>query len=291
MSRVPTQQQITLKNAELCYFEWAGTQDSVVLLLHATGFHARCWDKTVEALPDTCRVIALDLRGHGRSSKQGPFGWFDVGSDVVDFIDALDLNNVVVAGHSMGGHCALYACGNRPLRFKGLVLVDPVVLSPEHYTDYVQTLDGMKLEEHPIARRRNQWQSPDQMYENFKSRHPFRLWKPSILEDYCRFGLLATANGFELACPPAIEAQIYMGTSQRDLSAVLPNVTAPVVVMRAKERTATRETMDFASSPTWPGLANALPNARDIYLPDLSHFIPMQRPDLVAHEIQQLLRH
>jgi pimeloyl-ACP methyl ester carboxylesterase len=40
--------------------------------------------------------------------------------------------------------------------------------------------------------------------------------------------------------------------------------------------------MDFTASPTWPDLAKQFPNAQDVYLPDLTHFIPMQDPGLVA---------
>jgi pimeloyl-ACP methyl ester carboxylesterase len=46
---------------------------------------------------------------------------------------------------------------------------------------------------------------------------------------------------------------------------------------------------DFSVSPTWPELASALPNCRDVYLPDLDHFIPMRDPALVASCIQEVL--
>ncbi len=286
MSRQPVERRIALNNADLCYFDWEGSDASTVLLLHATGFHARCWDKTIDELPDTCRVIALDLRGHGRSSKIGPFGWFDFGEDVAEFIEALDLQDVVIAGHSMGGHCGLFASAQAFCRIKALVLVDPVILTPDQYPNQDQ---AMRVEDHPIARRRNRWQSPDEMFDNFTSRQPFCLWRPEVLRDYCDYGLLRVADGFELACPPHIEAQIYMGTGRRDLSYLFPRITQPVVVMRARQQTTPRRPMDFSKSPTWPGLAGALPNARDRSLPELSHFIPMQRPDLVADEIQAFL--
>ena len=43
--------------------------------------------------------------------------------------------------------------------------------------------------------------------------------------------------------------------------------------------------MDFSQSPTWEGLADAFPRGRDVYRPELTHFIPMQRPELVAAAI------
>ena len=40
--------------------------------------------------------------------------------------------------------------------------------------------------------------------------------------------------------------------------------------------------MDFTASPTWPELARQFPHGQDVYLPELTHFIPMQDPGLVA---------
>ena len=289
MSRQPSENYVSLQQSEFCYFEWEGTSESVVLLLHATGFHARCWDKTVDALPSNCRVLALDLRGHGRSTKTGPFSWYDFGNDVLTFIDMQDLNHVVVAGHSMGGHCAVYAAAQRTERISALVLVDPVILSPTQYAERASAVNAPSIEEHPIARRRNQWQSPQEMFDRFKNRHPFDKWRQDVLLDYCEHGLLTNKHGYELACPPHIEASIYMGTSHRNLDHLLSRATQPTIVMRAKQRDANAQMMDFANSPTWPELADTMPNATDMYLPELTHFIPMQRPDLVATEIRKFL--
>jgi len=42
---------------------------------------------------------------------------------------------------------------------------------------------------------------------------------------------------------------------------------------------------DFSSSPTWPGLAQEFPDARELHWADCTHFIPMQRPDEVIELI------
>ena len=58
----------------------------------------------------------------------------------------------------------------------------------------------------------------------------------------------------------------------------------PVTVLRGEKR-ARAETMDFLASPTWEHLADQFPQGRDVYLPHLTHFIPMQDPALVARHI------
>jgi hypothetical protein len=40
--------------------------------------------------------------------------------------------------------------------------------------------------------------------------------------------------------------------------------------------------MDFSKSPTWPELADQFEHGQDVYLPGLTHFIPMQEPRMVA---------
>ncbi|MCY4324386.1 MAG: hypothetical protein OXD00_12000, partial [Gammaproteobacteria bacterium] len=47
--------------------------------------------------------------------------------------------------------------------------------------------------------------------------------------------------------------------------------------------------LDFSASPTWPELAARLPNGKDFYWPELSHFIPMQAPERVAALIGEFL--
>lgn len=289
MRSEPTQHEFYGRQVRLTYFLWedAAADATTVLLVHATGFHARCWDATVAALPAGYRVVAVDMRGHGRSEKRAPYTWDTFGGDLEELVRALEIRDAVGVGHSMGGHCVTQVAARVPGAFRRLLLVDPVILSPEAYA--TDRYPGYEVaEDHPVARRRDRWASWEEMYQRFKARHPFSLWRPDVLEDYCRYGVLPRADGagFDLACPALVEASIYMGNSKTDLHDLIPTVTVPVVVLRARERVATDSTeLDFSLSPTWPGLAGEFPNGRDVHLPELSHFIPMQNPELVARFI------
>jgi lipase len=283
----PQQRRFEGSQVRLCYFEWGQAQAPAVLLLHATGFHARCWDRTVAALPPGFRVIAVDMRGHGRSERQGPYVWNTFGSDLQELVDALALRDAIGVGHSMGGHCVTQVAARNPGTFSRLLLVDPVIFEPEAYlTDRYRGF--ATAEDHPVARRRNDWDSWEEMYHRFRERHPFSRWRPEVLEDYCRYGLVKkiTDEGWELACPPVVEASVYLGNTQTDIHESIPHIDLPVVVLRARPRDpGDTAVMDFSKSPTWPGLAACFPNGRDVYLPDHSHFIPMEDPELVARFI------
>jgi len=268
-------------------FEWEG-EGVPILLAHATGFHARVWDEVVRRLPGR-RVIALDLRGHGRSSKPAPpYSWHLFGLDVALLLDDLDLSHVIGVGHSMGGHTIADAAILRPDRFDALVLVDPTIFAIERNA----TRNGNAFDF--VAKRRNEWASPQEMIERFAPRFPFNLWQPEALRDYAVHGLLPApagpsegAAGLVLACPPLVEAAVLAGRDSEgaDILPVLDRVTMPVRVLRARAPEPGETPAPFTASPTAPDLASRLPDAVDVYLPHLSHFIPMEAPDLVARQI------
>ena len=286
------QHSVSVRGIDMSYAQWGEDHAPTVLLVHATGFHGRCWDAVVRELAadggPPLRVLAPDLRGHGRSTKRGPYDWREFGADVAAFVEALGLQELVAGGHSMGGHSVVQAAGQLPMRFHRLLLVDPVIMEPGSYDERSPRFAGT-ASEHPVARRRNAWASADEMVERFRDRHPFRLWRADVLRDYCQHGLIRQDDGYVLACPPLVEASIYLGSAGRDISHVLAGLPHPTVVLRAYRKSARDGEMDFAQSPTWPGLADALPSGRDVHLPALTHFIPMQRPDLVAAHVRELL--
>ena len=52
-------------------FRWGDTVGRTLLLVHATGFHARCWDQVIAHLPSDWNIVSVDMRGHGDPEKRG----------------------------------------------------------------------------------------------------------------------------------------------------------------------------------------------------------------------------
>jgi pimeloyl-ACP methyl ester carboxylesterase len=282
----PRAHRITVNGIELAYFTWGDTLPAgseTVLLAHATGFHARCWDQVVPHL-GARRVIALDQRGHGRSEKTPITHWRVFGEDLSAFVRALELRDVVGVGHSMGGHAVLEAAAAAPSAFRRLVLIDPVIMAPDAYAAGGWTLPAGAAP-HPTAKRKRHFASPDEMIARFAERSPYSAFTPAGLRDYCVHGLLPApdGDGFELACPPEIEAAIYM-TSHTNAAVydAVRALTLPALVVRVKQPPPDRSVMDFSSSPTWPGLVGELRAGREIHLADRTHFLPMESPELAA---------
>lgn len=94
-----------------------------VLLLHAVGCTGMLtWFRTVEALSTRYRVVTFDQRWHGRGISSEHFSLQDCADDVAAVVEALDLEDVVIAGYSMGSIVAQRVWRQHPELVRGLVL-------------------------------------------------------------------------------------------------------------------------------------------------------------------------
>ena len=134
-TRVPNPQLrfVESNGISMASFEWRPElrgSAPTLLLVHATGFHARVWDRVIAHLP-AWHIIAVEQRGHGRSTKTDITSWATLGRDLAGFVAALDLSALYAVGHSMGAHALVQAAAFEADRFERLMLIDPVIASPQ----------------------------------------------------------------------------------------------------------------------------------------------------------------
>lgn len=105
-----------------------GSGDLPVVLIPSLAGSTRQWEPQLAHLAANWRVIAIDLRGHGRSDAplSSSFEPRDYAEDIKAVLDALNIREAVIVGHSMGSAVALAFASDHPSRVRGLVLVDPV---------------------------------------------------------------------------------------------------------------------------------------------------------------------
>lgn len=97
----------------------------VVLLIHGLGSSSADWELQLPALTPGYRVIAVDLRGHGRSTKpSGPYSLEMFAGDVAALIEALDIGPCHVVGLSLGAMTALELSATRPDLVRSAVVVN-----------------------------------------------------------------------------------------------------------------------------------------------------------------------
>ena len=95
---------VTANDGVRLYYEEAGptqqqSPSSTILLVHGGGCSLRWWDRSFTPLSHHARVIAVDLRGCGRSDKpRHGHRTARYAQDLRDLIDALELSNVVLVG-------------------------------------------------------------------------------------------------------------------------------------------------------------------------------------------------
>ncbi len=218
-----------------------------VILLHGGLGHSGNFGYQVPALLDAgYRVVAIDSRGHGRSTRDSrPYTYHVMASDVSAVMDALNIKKAGFVGWSDGACIAMVLASQAPDRAAGVFFfgcnMDP---------------SGTKqFEFGPVLGR------------CFK-RHTI---------DYAR--LSATPDKFD-EFSAAVEEM--MKTEPNYSAAELAQISVPVAIVQS-------ENDEFIMPEHAQYLARSIPNAELIELKGVSHFAPLQRPDLFNATVLEFL--
>jgi pimeloyl-ACP methyl ester carboxylesterase len=251
-----------------------------IIFSHANGFNGRTYRTILQPLAESLRILALDLRGHGASTLptviEGRQGWLEFRDDLLALLAALDQGPVVLAGHSMGGTTSLLAAAAEPARVRALALFDPVVMP----TDFPPDADA--LQHSPLVagalRRRVTFPSRQAVFEAYQGRGAFRSWSEAQLADYVAAGFAETGDDeVSLTCRPEWEASNFR-THNYDPWTAFRESRCPIRILRAAE----------ASTFRLEGREAELGDDGRITVetvPGTTHFLPMERPDLVRQTL------
>ena len=106
------------------YYEVAG-EGPPVLLLHGLGSSARDWEYQTPELGRSYRVITMDVRGHGRSSRPpGPYSVAQFSQDALALLRALNATPAHIVGLSMGGMIAFQMAVDNPDAVRSLAIIN-----------------------------------------------------------------------------------------------------------------------------------------------------------------------
>ncbi len=112
-----------------------GTADTTLLFVHGWAIDHSYWSSQVDAFCPAYRVVTMDLAGHGHSgNNRSSWAVEDYARDVRAVIDQLELDHVILIGHSMGGDIILEAAIDND-RVVALVGVDNFKAVGAEYTD------------------------------------------------------------------------------------------------------------------------------------------------------------
>ena len=207
-----------------------------VILLHGGLANSDYWANQVAPLARTHRVILIDSRGHGRSSRDArPYTYELMESDVVAVIDSLKIQKAALVGWSDGA-------------IIGLVMA---MKHPERLTRVFAFAANM---------------DPSGVNMDATSRPPFSTFVARAATDYARLSPTPTRfSDFVAAIGKMWEHE------PNYTAADLARIRLPIAIVDGDHDEAIK-----AEHTAY--LARAIPGARLILLPGLSHFAMMQDP-------------
>ena len=269
--------------------EWPGAGPPV-LLLHATSFCADVWRPAwlaaCAAGASGRRALAADARGHGGTSaprEAREYAWPRFADDIIALVEAYAASEgAILVGHSSGGSAALVAAARRPDLVRAVVAVEPVLFDVPAAGSELDSFAGSRGMAERTRRRRARFQSLEDARQTLLGRFPYSGFATAALDAFMAGGLAVRGDGVELRCSPEIEAWIYDGASALDLWREAPEISVPVLLLRA-EHSAIPEPLALR-------LANCARRFKIQQVVAATHFAPLEQPEQVGRAIGQFVR-
>ena len=236
-----------------------------LLLVHGFPLDHSMWAGQIEGLGDICRVIAPDLRGFGQSEvTEGTQTMAQMADDLAGLLDGLGVEEpVVLCGLSMGGYVAWEFYRRHRDRLRGLVLCDtraacdtPMVAHNRRDTAAKVAAEGPQVLEDMVEKLFSQ----STLANN-----------PQMIEQTRQVIRNAPAQGVAAAA---------FGMAQRiDATSLLPEIDCPALVIVGEEDVIS----PVAEMQT---IANAIPGASLVTIPQAGHISPLEQPAAVNDAIR-----
>ena len=251
-----------------------------LVLLHGVGLGAACWAPQFHLGADRYRVIAIDVRGHGRSIVgSAGVGHVQAAADLALLLEQLDLNGAILCGHSMGGVVLGRFCADYPElvreRVAGLVFMDSA--DKDKYPDIARQA-VMSVGARLIARA--------------ERGHPIKVTgKPGDELVFARmaFGRKPSGAAVEVArqlghdASDAYRTHVWVDLQSFDNRDALARVNKPSVVLVGGFDSQTPKSMAQR-------LQRGLRDAQMIVFPGAGHLLMLERPREVMDAIDGLVR-
>jgi pyruvate dehydrogenase E2 component (dihydrolipoamide acetyltransferase) len=211
----PKPQKVELDGRLIRYFE-RGEGGVPLVLVHGFGGDLNNWMFNHEALAAGRRVVALDLPGHGESTKLLERGDLDELSGVVlALLDHLDIRAAHLVGHSMGGAVSLNTARLAPQRVSSLTLIGSAGLGEDINGDYLKG----------FVEAANRNALKPQLVQLFSNPE---LVNRQMLEDMLKYKRL---EGVDAALRLLVSGLFKEGRQQLDLRGVVQDGQLPVLLI------------------------------------------------------------
>ena len=262
-----------------------------VALSHGNGMAIEAYYPFWRLMLAAYDVILFDTRNHGQNPPDGAGNhtWDRFREDFEAVRGAIDrlfgAGPVAAVFHSMSGISALLQTRAYGERWSPLILIDPPIFPPPGHD--LQRTQSFHMEDmEAIALRRpDRFDDPEDLAAVLRKRPAFRRWPPGAHELFALATTRRTEDGWTLACPKRLEAQVFaanidptvwptVGAMPGDIAVVgadasLPEVQPPALLGRALAE------------------EHGLPYTM---IADCTHFLQIERPEAVWQAVEAFLR-
>jgi 3-oxoadipate enol-lactonase len=242
-----------------------GPPDAPALVLGPSlGTDVGLFDAQVRDLAGTFRVIRYDLRGHGGSPVgPEPVTLADLANDVLALLDDLGVERFSYAGVSLGGAIGLQLALTSPDRLERLVVIASAAQFPDP-PSYKERAERVRREgtEFLVPSRIGAWVTED-----------FARSRPEETERLLQMLRRTSTEGYARCCEAIATFDVRDG---------LGGIPTPTLVIAGADDPATPvETVRL--------IAESIPGARFVVVPQGSHLVSAEQPEAVTAEIRRFL--
>ncbi|HTK67580.1 MAG TPA: alpha/beta fold hydrolase [Pseudonocardia sp.] len=281
--RFPRAGVVTAGGIRTTYLEAGAPDAPVVVALHGLGATNASLLPTIWELADDHRVIAPDLAGHGDSGKPvAPYDsrWF--GRWLTTFCNALQLDEFVLLGNSLGGRIALEGGLQMPDRVRGLVLFTP---SPafRRLRQFVPLVRLLRPEMAMVPTPLSMPPAAVRSTIRWMFARPERLpdtWYDSAVDEFVRYFRGPRGRVAFFSCLRQIYLEDAFGTG--GFWTRLPELAPPALFVWGDRD-------PLVPSSFARHVVDAVPHARSVVLPDCGHVPQFELPEQTHALVREFL--
>lgn len=266
----PEDKFVTTHELSLHYLDWGNAEAPLVVLIHGLCANAHYWDFFARNMKGDYHIIALDLRGHGDSSWAESYGPRDYATDIEALTAELELHNMALIGHSLGGINAIVHAARHPEEVNKLVIVD---IGPE-------------LEFAGTERLLKQWTAEPEFFDSMEEAvNCLKQAEPGYSDDFIRHQLKYAIKRNEqgklrFKCDSALHETSL--NSPEWLWEYIAQIICPTLLLHASES-------DMLSADVAQQMSDNLAFGSLIEIPNAGHGIPGDNPEAFEEAVRNFL--